>query len=318
MDQAEQFAALQQQNVALQQQQQQLLLQMAQGQAPGNNMIQRVMLDKLRNLKWREHDKDGNIIDTVQQFERITAMDPLMPDHEKRSLLIGVFENPAALTIDAALADADLAQQVATYQDLKQYVLNSFERLLALQAQIPSTEMGQQMFINCLVNALHRAGKHNLAADVMRAAPATLAQAINRACMFDYAPPGSAATTSNAAPTPSIADPAPSSAGPTPMELGAMPTAGAVIPGLTPEQLTPLVASITQQTIEATFAALGIRGGFDGPGRDGSSGSWQSKARQSNWRDRGSSDWYQRSQSRDSRSRSTDRSDRDPCMAKLQ
>jgi hypothetical protein len=276
-------------------------------------------------------------------------MDPLMPDHEKGSLLIGVFENPAALTIDAALADADLAQQVATYQDLKQYVLNSFERpedkkaaanailngktikrgqsvrkfgeeLLALQAQIPSTEMGQQMFISCLVNALHRAGTHNLAADVMRAAPATLAQAINRACMFDYAPQGNAATTSNAGPTPSIADPTPSSAGPTPMELGAMPTAEAVTPGLTPEQLTPLVASITQQTIEATFAALGIRDEFDGSGRNGSSGSWQSKGRHSNWRDHGSSssNWHQRSQSRDSRSRSTDKSDRDPCMAKLQ
>jgi hypothetical protein len=60
MDQAEQLAALQQQNVALQQQQQQLLLQMAAGQAPGNNMIQRVMLDKLRNLKWREHDSHGS------------------------------------------------------------------------------------------------------------------------------------------------------------------------------------------------------------------------------------------------------------------
>jgi hypothetical protein len=310
MDQAAQVAALQQHNIAMQNQ----LLQMAAGQAPANNMIQRVILDKLRNLKWREHDKDGNIIDALQQFERITAlaMDPLMPDHEKRILLIAVFENPAALIIDAALANGNLAQEVATYQDLRQYAINSFARtedkraavnailngkyiqrgqtvrkfgdeLLALQAQIPPTEMGQQTFINCLVNALRRVGKHASAADVLRASPATLAQAITRACEYDYDPPAYApqartkttpATITDgisAHPLPS-SDPTPGSAEPTPMELGAMPTAGAVTSGLTSEQLTPLVASITQQTIEATFAALGIRGGFDGSGSSGGTG----------------------------------------------
>lgn len=325
-----QLVALQQENAALQQQ----MMQMAAAAAPPNSLITRVIQDRLRNLKWREHEKDGKIADTIQQFDRITAMQPNMLDHDKRILLIGVFEPPAALTIDAALMDANLAARVATYAGLRQFALDSFERqedkraavsailngkflkrgqtlrkfgeeLLALQAQIPANALGQSVYVQCLTNALIQAGKKDLARMVQRAGPATLAEAVNIACEYDYSSDAPAAAAGGAP-----------NNGPAPMELGAVQaTAGAAT---AVDHLTPLVANITQQTLETTFAALGIRGRFERgrtpPRRGGSSSGWQNRGRQDSWQHRGSnsSSWRPRSQSRDSRSRSAGRSDRDP------